>query len=180
MCIRDRYNTWGYGIDGVGLSAADQQSSVYGYFDGVNMTDQALLYAYRNVWYLAGALDQCSPAMAWYNETGATNTNNNNGIAYDDACDFHHLDTRCPAMLQGPWRNYRTEHYVAYLYKYYGHKVHTLVTLAITQDANIVSNAGHDGSQIYTSLEGQGAIFSPVYQKQVFFQDPTDDEPTTI
>lgn len=140
------------------------------------MTQQVALYPYRNVWYLAGALDQCSPAMPWYNETGIVNEANNDGIEYTDACNYHHVDTRCPAMLQGPWREYRTSHYMAYLTKFYGREVHTLTTMVIEQDLNVVPTAGHDGSAIYNAVEGKAAVFTPVFQRQVYAQDPSQDE----
>eukprot|EP00658_Telonema_sp_P-2_P030013 TRINITY_DN2273_c0_g6_i1.p1 TRINITY_DN2273_c0_g6~~TRINITY_DN2273_c0_g6_i1.p1 ORF type:complete len:513 (+),score=106.17 TRINITY_DN2273_c0_g6_i1:83-1621(+) len=169
FCYDPDYNKWHYGV-GSGFD-----NDTHAYLAAVNITRQVQLYPFRNVWYLTGSLDKCTPAMPWYNQSGVTNPSNDVGINFTDACDFHHIDTRCPAMLEGPWRSYREVHYLAYLYKFYGFKVHNVIMLTVDQDMNLVPNSGHDGTMIYNSSEGKAAVYTPVYQSEVFSYDDDND-----
>jgi pimeloyl-ACP methyl ester carboxylesterase len=159
FCWDPDYNKWHYGL-GSGLADGNHD-----YLLQMNVTENINNYALRNVWYLAGEDDECSPAMPWYNETG--HQGEDSKLQFSSACDFHHLDTRCPAMLEGPWRAYRAAHYLAYLYEYYGKTVHKMIQIAIQQDINVADNVGHSGLYMFISNEGKAAIYTPVDQDTI-------------
>jgi len=161
------------------------QTDTHDYFledNGWNKTFNVIQYAFRDVWYLSGVLDQCTPAMQWYNSTktpqdGCDPTsdtcpmvwqqNEVDLAAYNQACNYHSVDTRCPAMLQGPWREYRATHYLAYLSKFYGQDTHMLVQWITMQSFNLVPDVGHQGSAMLTSQEGTAAIYTRADQAAV-------------
>jgi len=158
-CWDPDYNKWHYGI-GSGFDDGNHE-----YLMDTNWERNVDNYALRNVVYLAGMLDMCSPAVPWYNETGMIGSDALQ--QYSSACDFHHLDTRCPAMLEGPWREYRALHYMVYLEKFYGESVHKLVQLTVQQDLGLVPDVGHNGLGMLTSEEATVATYSPVAQGTV-------------
>jgi len=167
FCWDPKYNDWAYGMDNIAT-----MDEYHHYFeDGWNQTLQLQQYAFRDVWYLSGVLDQCSPAMEWYNTSGANNQAVVNLGDFDDACDYHKVDTRCPAMLQGPWREYRATHYMAYLAEYYAPDTHMLVEWITSQSFNLVPGVGHDGTGMLTSSAGTAAIYTRYSQAAV----ETDD-----
>jgi len=157
-CYDEGYNKWHYGIgnDGQGAGLDD---GAHAYVLATDFKRNVETYALRNMNYIVGQRDQCSPAMPWYNETGLPGADA--AKQFSSACDFHHLDTRCPAMLQGPWREYRAVHYMLYLLKFYGKSVHTLLELEVSQDINLAPGMGHNGLGMITSHEASSAIFQP-------------------
>lgn len=161
FCWDPDYNKWAYGLDNI------TSDDYHQYFEqDWDKRFQVKQYAFRDVWYLSGVEDQCSPAMTWYNTSQQTTDLVNLG-AYNQACDYHHVDTRCAAMLQGPWREYRATHYVAYLTKFYGQNTHWLVSWITNQNFNLVPGVGHDGTGMLTSSEGIQAIYVRTSQTAV-------------
>ena len=60
--------------------------------------DMSSAYAKRNVVYLVGENDMCNDLLPTCNTECWQKTN---------GCDRNHMDTRCPAMIQGPFRKLR-------------------------------------------------------------------------
>lgn len=170
FCWDPDYNKWAYGMDGI------TDDGNHGYFETDWDKDfQVQQYAFRDVWYLSGVDDQCSPAMKWYNTSNPKAVSKADDLdnlgPYDTDCNYHSIDTRCPAMLEGPWREYRATHYVAYLTKYFGQKTHTLVSWISNSNFNLVPGVGHDGGGMLTSTEGTAAIYTRTSQESVLTQD---------
>ena len=60
------------------------------------------------------------------------------------------MDTRCPAMLQGPWRKLRAELYRQHLQRFYGRRV---------DNFHEVPGSGHDATAMFSSAIGLRFIF---------------------
>jgi hypothetical protein len=171
FCYDPDYNKWAYGLENI------TDDGYHAYFlteeeggDAFNMTYQVNQYAFRDMWYLNGNDDQCSPAMKWYNTTNQTIDliDGANGVVqFDAACEYHKVDTRCPAMLEGPWRQYRGTHYMAYLAEFYGQNTHNLVEWVSNTNFNLVPGVGHNGLAMWTSAAGEAAIYQKFQQALV-------------
>jgi hypothetical protein len=61
------------------------------------------------------------------------------------------MDTRCPAMLQGPFRRKRGYRYMRYLEDYYGKPTHEL---------HEIPDVGHDATGMFGSEIGLEVVFS--------------------
>ena len=79
---------------------------------------QVALYPLRDVSYLNGQNDTCNDGLA-YCDDECWQRNNPEML-----CDRNHMDNRCPAMLEGPWRKARGKTYMKFLEKFYGKPVH--------------------------------------------------------
>ena len=66
------------------------------------------------------------------------------------SCYRNHMDTRCPAMLQGPCRRQRGIQYMKYLEKIYHRPTHQL---------HIIPDIGHDATGMFGSDIGLQVIF---------------------
>jgi hypothetical protein len=61
------------------------------------------------------------------------------------------MDTRCPAMLQGPFRRDRAYNYMDYLKSLYGKKTHHLYE---------VPGIGHNAAGMFSSEIGMRELFA--------------------
>ena len=97
--------------------------------------------------YLVGQNDTCNDglpvcdASCWKREQYAEN---------EWACWRNDMDTRCPAMLQGPCRRTRGYQYMKYLETLYGEPTHHLFT---------VPGVGHNASGMFSSEIGMRELF---------------------
>mmetsp|Transcript_26993 Transcript_26993/g.38698 ORF Transcript_26993/g.38698 Transcript_26993/m.38698 type:complete len:573 (-) Transcript_26993:63-1781(-) len=166
-CYVWNYNRWPYGIS----SFADQSGHYipYALRDGDLGVERALrFYNKLHVVYLVGQNDTCNDRLpvcdgsCWKRENYETS---------EWACFRNDMDTRCPAMLQGPYRRARGYQYMKYLETLYGQPTHRLYT---------IPGVGHNASGMFGSEIGMREIFgSPkddvflVEGKIVNFSDPT-------
>lgn len=102
------------------------------YFRGRNMAHEAIVYAQSDVTYVAGNNDTCNEDLIL-------------------GCESHGLDRSCGAMLQGPYRRFRAEHYFFYLQQRFGDTLKHRIAF--------VPNVGHDHSLIFESTQGLTATF---------------------
>lgn len=101
-------------------------------------------YAERDVFYLNGQNDTCNDGLPFCNNDCWQKDNE------ESPCMRNHMDTRCPAMLQGPWRKARGMQYMQYLKDYYGKKVHNF---------KLVPGAGHNATAVFFSSVALKNIF---------------------
>jgi hypothetical protein len=92
------------------------------------------------------------------------NVNSNDGLPVCDSscwkrtdyleeeglCFRNHMDARCPAMLEGPYRRIRGINYMKYLESFYGKPTHKLL---------IVPGIGHNATGMFGSDMGLKVIF---------------------
>jgi hypothetical protein len=140
------YNRWPYGIG----SFADESGHYipYALRDGTLGVERALrFYNKLHIVYLVGQNDTCNDglpvcdASCWKREQYAEN---------EWACWRNDMDTRCPAMLQGPCRRTRGYQYMKYLETLYGEPTHHLFT---------VPGVGHNASGMFSSEIGMRELF---------------------
>ena len=140
------YNRWPYGIG----SFADESGHYipYALRDGTLGVERALrFYNKLHIVYLVGQNDTCNDglpvcdASCWKREQYAEN---------EWACWRNDMDTRCPAMLQGPCRRTRGYQYMKYLETLYGEPTHHLFT---------VPGVGHNASGMFSSETGMRELF---------------------
>jgi hypothetical protein len=106
-------------------------------------------YPSRTMLYLVGQNDTCNDNLpgcrsdCWQKppQPGATK------------CDRSSMDTRCGAMLQGPFRRARGRKYVEYLRAFYGRETHSY---------GVVSGCGHDAACMFASQAARKALGIPL------------------
>jgi pimeloyl-ACP methyl ester carboxylesterase len=143
VCGHAKYNDWPYGL-----------ANRWGYTHndvGYPMNVSLALYPERDVNYLVGQNDTCNDGLA---ECDGECWQKDNKEA---PCMRNHMDNRCPAMLEGPWRKARGKTYMKFLKKYYGKDVHRF---------GIVPGCGHNATCIFAS----GIALAHV------FRHPSSDE----
>jgi hypothetical protein len=132
------YNRWPYGIG----SFEDKRGRhiPYALRDGFLGVERALrVYRKLHVVYLVGQNDTCNDglpvcdASCWKRE---------NFLENEWPCFRNEMDTRCPAMLQGPCRRTRGYQYMRYLETLYGEPTHKLLEIPGT---------GHNASAMFGS-----------------------------
>jgi hypothetical protein len=141
-CYDDAYNHWPYGI----TSFSDRKHSVpYALTSGPKRA--ARMYRKRHVVYFVGQNDTCNDALptcsfdCWKREEF---------LPGEWPCFRNHMDTRCPAMLEGPNRRTRGLQYMKYLEDVYGEKTHKL---------HVVFGVGHNATGIFGSPIGLQELF---------------------
>jgi hypothetical protein len=148
-CYSLNYNRWPYGI-GSFDDAHDKHYIPYALRDGILGVERAIrLYDKLHVVYLVGQNDTCNDGLpvcdssCWKREHYETN---------EWPCFRNEMDTRCPAMLQGPCRRTRGYQYMQYLEKLYGRPTHKLFT---------IPGVGHNASGMFSSDIGMKEVFGP-------------------
>ena len=146
-CYSLHYNRWPYGIG----SFSDESTGryiPYALRDGMLGVERALRFYNRlHVVYMVGQNDTCNDGLptcdvsCWKRERYETN---------EHACWRNDMDTRCPAMLQGPCRRTRGYQYMEYLRTLYGEPTHHLFT---------VPGVGHNASGMFGSEIGMRELF---------------------
>ena len=145
-CYQSNYDRWPYGIG----SFTDRAGHYipYALRDGRFGVTRALrLYQKLHVVYLVGQNDTCNDGLSvcdascWKREKYEEN---------EWPCFSNEMDTRCPAMLQGPCRRTRGHQYMKYLEELYGRLTHTLHT---------VPGVGHNSTAMFFSEIGMRELF---------------------
>lgn len=146
-CYSIHYDRWPYGI---GSFADIQKRRVipYALRDGYLGVEKALrIYPKLHVVYLVGQNDTCNDGLPTCDASCWKRVN----YSQDEwPCFRNEMDTRCPAMLQGPCRNTRGHQYMAYLQDLYGEPVHQL---------HEVPGVGHDATGMFGSEIGLKVLF---------------------
>jgi hypothetical protein len=116
----------------------------------VDMQQSIRDYKDRSVVYLVGHNDTCNDGLPTCDEScWKRGMNFIPGLEWP--CFRNHMDTRCPAMMQGPNRRTRGHLYVQHLETYYGQSpVHAL---------HEVPEVGHDAAAMLTSPMGRLQLF---------------------
>ena len=122
VCGKRDYDDWPYGLE-----------RRLSYPSARPINHSLALYPQRDVIYIVGENDTCNDG---FKQCDASCWQRHNG------CFRSLMDTRCPAMLEGPWRKLRGELYRRFLEHFYGRKVHQLA---------VVPNAGHNATAVFQS-----------------------------
>lgn len=145
-CYQWNYDRWPYGIG----SFHDKRGRLipYALRQGFLGTERALrVYPKLHVVYLVGQNDTCNDGLpvcdqsCWKREV------------YEEGewpCFRNSMDTRCPAMLQGPNRRTRGFQYMRYLKTLYGRPVHRLFE---------IPGVGHNAAAMFGSEVGLRELF---------------------
>ena len=146
-CYQWDYDRWPYGI---GAFTNKQGHYIkYALRDGtLGVTRAWRVYPKLHVVYLVGQNDTCNDGLPTCDKSCWKRVNYS---ANEWPCYRNEMDTRCPAMLQGPCRNTRGHQYMKYLQDVYGHPVHELYE---------VPGVGHNASAIFGSEIGMKELFS--------------------
>lgn len=136
VCGHAKYNDWPYGL-----------ANRWGYTHndvGFPMNVSLQLYPSRDVSYLVGQNDTCNDGLATCDGECWQRDNK------EAPCMRNHMDNRCPAMLEGPWRKMRGMTYMKFLSKYYGRDVHRF---------GIIDGCGHNATCIFVSELALAHVF---------------------
>jgi len=139
-CYQWDYDRWPYGIG----SFYNKQRHIvpYAIRDGVLGVERAVrVYPKLHVVYLVGQNDTCNDGLPVCDESCWQREND---------CFRNQMDTRCPAMLQGPCRRTRGYQYMKHLQDLYGEPTHQLKE---------VPGVGHNASAMFGSEIGMKEIF---------------------
>lgn len=147
-CYSWNFNRWPYGI---GMFTSKKGNDVpYILRDGPLGVERAVrLYQKLHVVYLVGQNDTCNDNLPVCDASCWKRKNS----SLDDGewpCFRNQMDTRCPAMLQGPCRRTRGHQYMRYLEDLYGEPTHTLHT---------IPGVGHNASAMFGSAIGLKELF---------------------
>jgi hypothetical protein len=121
----------------------------YALRDGVLGVERAFrFYNKLHVVYMGGQNDTCNDMVptcddsCWKRDVWDNVT--------ESLCFRNDMDTRCPAMLQGPYRRARGYQYMKYLETLYGKPTHHLYT---------INGIGHNASGMFGSKIGMRELF---------------------
>lgn len=148
-CYQWNYDRWPYGIASfTGAIHDDAYSVPYALRDGFVGVERAVrLYRKLDVVYMVGQNDTCNDGLPTCDGDCWKRTDY---LPDEGPCYRNHMDTRCPAMLQGPNRRTRGHQYMKYLEALYGEPTHVLHT---------VPGTGHNASGMFGSEIGMQELF---------------------
>ena len=149
-CYQWNYDRWPYGIGSF--------SNKYGYRipyalrDGFLGVERAFrIYRKLHVVYLVGQNDTCNDGLPVCDESCWKREDYDEG---EWPCFRNSMDTRCPALLQGPCRRTRGRQYMKYLETLYGQPTHALFE---------VEGVGHNASGMFGSEVGLKQLFGAAF-----------------
>jgi len=153
VCGNANYNAWPYGLE-----------KRWGYTEedvGYSMNESVALYPQRDVAYLNGQNDTCNDGLATCDGECWQRDNQ------EFPCMRNHMDNRCPAMLEGPWRKVRGKTYMKFLAKFYGKPIHSF---------GVVEGAGHNATAVFLSKTALDEVFrhtEPLRKRQLLGEAPS-------
>jgi hypothetical protein len=151
-CYQWNYDRWPYGIGS--FSNKDGYRIPYALRDGFLGVERAIrVYRKLHVVYLVGQNDTCNDGLPVCDQSCWKRENYEEG---EWPCFRNEMDTRCPAMLQGPCRRTRGRQYMKYLETLYGEPTHSL---------REVPGVGHNASGIFSSEIGMKELFGHTSRK---------------
>jgi hypothetical protein len=143
VCWDKTYNDWPYGLGT--LTDGKRHSIPYVMRAPVNVVS---LYKERSVVYMVGQNDTCNDGVL---VCRADCWKRQDYLPSEWPCFRNHMDTRCPAMLEGPYRRVRGIQYMKHLEELYGEKTHKL---------HIIPGVGHDATGMFGSAIGLKELFN--------------------
>lgn len=148
-CYQWNYDRWPYGL-------GDFTDTKRGYYipyalrDGLVGPERALrVYRKLDVVYMVGQNDTCNDGLP---TCDASCWKRDQWLPGEGKCFRNQMDTRCPAMLQGPCRRTRAHNYMKFLQQLYSHPTHTLWE---------IPGVGHNATAIFGSDIGLEVLFGP-------------------
>jgi hypothetical protein len=149
-CYTWNYDRWPYGI---GSITDDNKgfSIPYSMRNGVIGTARSVrMYKNLHLVYMVGQNDTCNDNLPVCADDCWKRGNNFDPDLGEWSCFRNDMDTRCPAMLQGPNRRTRGYQYMKYLEWLYGEPTHVLYT---------IPGVGHNATGIFSSEIGMRELF---------------------
>jgi hypothetical protein len=147
-CYSIHYDRWPYGVGA--LKDEYGHSVPYSMRDGVIGTARAVrLYRRLHVVYMVGQNDTCNDNLPFCDESCWKRSDFDPTTEWQ--CFRNHMDTRCPAMLQGPNRRTRGHQYIKYLEWFYGEPTHRIHT---------IPGVGHNATAMFASEIGMRELFA--------------------
>lgn len=150
-CDDPHYNDWPYGLAGW----------MPEYVKQVKLDQAIRRFPKRDLRLLVGERDMCNENLPGCNDLCWTK-HNETGLGF---CYRNHMDTRCPAMMQGQFRRIRGLRYTEYMMRFYMKTTHPLF---------IVPGVGHDANGMFASEKGIQTIFE--HTKGCFESDSKEEE----
>ena len=149
-CTVWNYDRWPYGIGSMN-DPKHGYSIPYVERTGVVGTARSVrMYPNLHMVYLVGQNDTCNDNLPVCDDECWKRDDQFDVDAGEYTCFRNDMDTRCPAMLQGPNRKERAYHYMQYLQWLYGAPTHVLYT---------VPGVGHNATGIFSSEIGMRTLF---------------------
>jgi len=143
VCHDPTYNHWPYGLST--FTSPNKLHSIPYVMKSAGRASK--LYCHRHVVYMVGQNDTCNDALP----TCRTDCWKRTDYSPDEwPCYRNHMDTRCAAMLQGPFRRNRGLEYMQYLKQYYGKDTHVM---------HVIPRSGHDATAMFGSSIGLQELF---------------------
>jgi hypothetical protein len=144
VCHDEDYNHWPYGL---GAFTDHRHQVPYAVRTGVDRAIQN--YRERSVVYMVGQNDTCTDTVL--PTCNADCWKRDDYLPDEWPCYRNHMDTRCPAMLEGPFRRNRGIQYMKYLEEVYGEKTHKL---------HVIPGVGHNATGMFGSPIGLEELFN--------------------
>lgn len=148
-CYQWNWDRWPYGLG----SFRDKKRGryiPYAFRDGeLGVMRAKRLYSSLHMVYMVGQNDTCNDGLATCDKS-CWKRNEWDEAEGETQCYRNHMDSRCPAMLQGPNRNVRAHQYMRYLERLYGKPTHKL---------HEIKGVGHDAAAMFGSDIGMEEIF---------------------
>ena len=143
VCHDETYNDWPYGLG----KFSDGSRHSIPYATRLLPGDASIMYRERSVVYMVGQNDTCNDNLPTCNSDCWKREDYPPG---EWPCFRNHMDTRCPAMLEGPFRRRRGIQYMKYLEHVYGEPTHVL---------HVIPGVGHNATGMFGSAIGLQEIF---------------------
>lgn len=140
-CYTEEYNDYPYGVD-----VAFHHSIPYVMKSGLERS--LSLYQNRNVVYMVGQNDTCNDGLPVCDESCWKRTDYLKDEEWP--CFRNHMDTRCPAMIEGPFRRARGLRYMQFLEDFYG---------KVTHRHHVIEGVGHNATGMFGSEAGLRELF---------------------
>lgn len=143
VCYDEKYNSWPYGLG----DFADAKHWVpYALRTGVDRAIEN--YKRRQVVYMVGQNDTCTDDV--FPTCDASCWKRQDYLPEEWPCFRNHMDTRCPALLEGQFRRMRGELFMTHLEHVYGEETHKL---------HVIDGVGHSAAGMFGSPLGLQELF---------------------
>ena len=148
-CYQWNYDRWPYGLG----SFTDMKRGYYIPYalrDGLAGPERALrVYRKLDVVYMVGQNDTCNDGLP---NCDKSCWKRDKWLPGESRCFRNQMDSRCPAMLQGPFRRTRAYNFMNFLQQLYFHPTHTLWE---------IPGVGHNATAMFGSEVGLEVLFGP-------------------
>lgn len=145
VCFDENYNKWPYGLE---RYPDDKKHSMPYTRQNRTASDAVQAYKHRDVVYMVGENDTCNDGLP---TCSSDCWKRDDYLPGEWPCFRNHMDTRCPAMIEGPFRRQRGVAYMKYLKQLYGEKM--------THVLHIIPGVGHNATAMFGSPTGMKELF---------------------